>query len=47
MNILKAKVATVKIGSLEVEGLLFEDGTFGIAIPQLERLNLIPPNRSL
>lgn len=47
MNILKAKVATVKIGSLEIEGLLFEDGTFGVAIPQLERLNLIPPNRSL
>ena len=47
MDILHAKVAAIPIGSLEIEGLLFADGTFGVAIPQLERLNLVPPNRSL
>lgn len=46
-SITKAEVTTVKMGSLEVQGLLFPDGTFGIAIPQLVDLNLIPPNRSL
>ena len=27
--------------------LLFSDGSFGVAIPQLDRLKLVPPNRSL
>jgi hypothetical protein len=46
-NIISSKVATVKLGTLEIEGLLFEDGRFGVAFPQLERLNLVPPNRSI
>lgn len=47
MSILSAKVAPILIGSIEVEGLLFGDGSFGVAIPQLDRLKLVPPNRSL
>ena len=34
-NILTATVATVKLGHLEFEGLMFEDGTYGIAVPQI------------
>ena len=47
MDILSAKVAPIPIGSMEIEGLLFSDGSFGVAIPQLDRLKLVPPNRSL
>lgn len=43
MNILKAKVAIVKIGLLEIEGLLFEDGTFGIAQQQAAALFSVIP----
>ena len=34
-NILNATVATVKLGHLEFEGLMFDDGTYGIAAPQI------------
>lgn len=47
MDILSAKVAPIPIGLIEIEGLLFSDGSFGVAIPQLDRLKLVPPNRSL
>lgn len=47
MDILNAKVAPISIGTIEIEGLLFGDGSFGVAIPQLDRLKLVPPNRSL
>lgn len=43
---LKAEVAIVKIGDRRIEGLRFEDGSYGVAIPQLVELNLVPPNRS-
>jgi hypothetical protein len=44
----KAVIAQVSIGNLSVEGLMREDdGTFGIAIPQLASHDLVPPNRSL
>ena len=42
---LTAEIATVKIGLLEIEGLLFSDGTFGVAIPQVSDLFL--DNRNL
>ena len=32
---MKATISTVKIGHLEFEGLLLDDGTFAIAIPQV------------
>jgi hypothetical protein len=35
MTILTAQVATVKLGNLEFEGLKLEDGSYGIAIPQI------------
>ena len=34
-NILTATVAAVKLGQLEFEGLMFDDGTYGIAVPQI------------
>lgn len=34
----KARVTTVQIGNLQVEGLMFPDGSFGIAIPQIQSL---------
>ena len=37
-NILTATVATVKLGHLEFEGLMFEDGTYGIAVPQIRSI---------
>lgn len=46
MTILTATIASVKFGSVEIEGLMFPDGSYGVAIPQLERLGLVPPNRS-
>ena len=42
----KAIVAKVQFGTSEIDGLLFEDGSYGVAIPQMADLNLIPPNRS-
>ncbi len=44
---IKAEIATVAFGPLTIEGLMSEDGEFGVAIPQAVDLNLIPPNRSL
>ena len=34
----KAAVTPVKIGHIEVEGLMLPDGTFAIAVPQVARL---------
>lgn len=46
----KARVATVKFGNLEIEGLRWvdEDGTvnYGVAVPQLAAKSVVPPNRS-
>lgn len=37
---LKAIVAKVQFGTFEIDGLLFEDGSYGIAIPQVASLFL-------
>jgi len=42
----KAIVSQVKIGSVEVEGLMLPNGDFAIAVSQMSALNLVPPNRS-
>lgn len=47
MTILTAQVTKVQIGLIEIDGLMFEDGSFAIAVPQLTEIQLIPPNRSL
>ena len=47
MTIITAIVSPVKFGTIEIEGLMFPDGSYGVAIPQLEKLNFVPPNRSL
>jgi hypothetical protein len=31
----KALVAKVPFGTFEIDGLLFEDGSYGVAIPQI------------
>lgn len=46
MSSLKAEVAKVKIGFLEIEGLMCESKNYYIAITQLVALNLMPPGRS-
>lgn len=44
---MQATVTQVPIGNIEIEGLLLEDGTFAVGIPQLASLNLVPANRSI
>ena len=44
MSIIHAKISSVKIGSLTIQGLLFSDGSFGVAIPQLVEQGLISVN---
>jgi hypothetical protein len=37
-NIVKAVVAKVQIGHIEIDGLMMPDGSFGIAVPQIAEL---------
>jgi len=40
---LTAKITTVKIGSIEIEGLMFEDGSYGIALQQIANMFSVLP----
>jgi len=42
----KAELAIVCIGSIEIEGLMLEDGTFGVAIPQVCTLFQLDKNQA-
>jgi hypothetical protein len=46
MNIVTAEITTVQIGQVSFSGVMFPDGSYGVAIPQLVTLNLVPPDRS-
>jgi hypothetical protein len=45
-NILKADVTVVKMGLREIEGLMFENGDFGIAVPQICSIFQIERNQA-
>ena len=45
--IIKADIAQVSVGPLTIEGLMSENADFGVAVPQLASVNLVPPNRSV
>ena len=44
---IKAEITPVSIGHLTIEGLMNENGEFGVAVPQLASINLVPQNRSV
>jgi len=44
---IKADVTQVQIGFLSIEGLMSENGDFGVAVPQLANIDFVPPNRSV
>ena len=44
---IKAEITPVSIGFLTIEGLMSENGEFGVAVPQLASINLVPQNRSV
>ena len=44
---LTAVVSPVPIGNLSIEGLLLQDGSYGVAVSQIVALQFVPPNRSL
>ena len=43
---IKAEIATVQFGPFSIEGLMSQDGDFGVAVSQLAALGIIPSNRS-
>lgn len=45
-DILTAKVAIVRFGAIEFEGLLFEDGRYGVAVQQVATLFSVPQNNA-
>lgn len=46
MNIVTAEIAKIQIGQVSFDGVMFPDGSYGIAVPQIVELNLVPPDRS-
>lgn len=44
--IIKAEIAQVKIGPTAIEGLMSENGDFGVAVPQAADLNLVRRNQA-
>lgn len=44
---LKASIAQVQVGNLSLEGLLSEEGIYGVGYPQLVSHNLVPRDRSI
>jgi len=46
MNILTAEIAEVQIGNLTIEGVMFPDGSYGVAIPQVSSLFLDNHNQA-
>ena len=44
---IKADITQVQIGPLSLEGLMSENGDFGVAVPQLASIDFVPPNRSI
>lgn len=44
--ILTAKVAIVRFGAIEIEGLLFDDGRYGVAVQQAATLFSVPQNNA-
>lgn len=49
MTIKTAEITTITIQgtNIQFDGLMYPNGDYGIAIPQLVSLNLVPPKRSL
>lgn len=43
---IKASVATVKLGTIEFDGLLLSDGSFGISVPQANQLLVFSPSNN-
>ena len=43
---LTAIVCQVPIGCLTIEGLMFEDGSYGVAVPQIASLQFVRPNQA-
>lgn len=43
-DILTAKVAIVRFGAIEIEGLLFDDGRYGVAVQQAAALFQLSPD---
>lgn len=43
----RANVSKVKIGPIELDGLMDENGLFYVGLPQLVEIEVVPPNRSI
>jgi hypothetical protein len=46
MTIVSLEISLVKIGSINIEGLMSKEGEFFIGLSQVSELGFVPPNRS-